>query len=316
MLRTPLSWLVVFALLVAGFGATVLALNADVFSAHGFVRSYLQALQRKDADEALAFAGMVVPESENATLLVDGALGDIGDIRLLSDVASGDTHVVRFAYEIDGNEEITEFHVQPDGSTLALFARWRFAVAPLARIEVAVESDARFTANGVEAVTGSPLLVLAPGAYVIDRDTDFLAAESATAAVTTVGDTEQVGIEVGPTQAFETAAAEAVDAYLDQCVTQAVLMPSSCPFGFSEANRIDGVPTWSVVDYPQVDLAATDEIGIWRAIGVNGAVRISVTVKSIFDGSTSNVTRTLDVDGSYLISLGADESITVLEASA
>jgi len=95
-----------------------------------------------------------------------------------------------------------------------------------------------------------------------------------------------------------------------------VLMPSSCPFGFSEANRIDGVPTWSVVDYPQVDLAATDEIGIWRAIGVNGAVRISVTVKSIFDGSTSNVTRTLDVDGSYLISLGADESITVLEASA
>ena len=313
MLRTPLSWLVVFALLVAGFGATVLALNADVFSAHGFVRSYLQALQRKDADEALAFAGMVVPESENATLLVDGALGDI---RLLSDVASGDTHVVRFAYEIDGNEEITEFQVQPDGSTLGLFARWRFAVAPLARIEVAVESDARFTANGVEAVTGSPLLVLAPGAYVIDRDTDFLAAESATAAVTTVGDTEQVGIEVEPTQAFETAAAEAVDAYLDQCVTQAVLMPSSCPFGFSEANRIDGVPTWSVVDYPQVDLAATDEIGIWRAIGVNGAVRISVTVKSIFDGSTSNVTRTLDVDGSYLVSLGADESITVLEASA
>ena len=76
MLRTPLSWLVVFALLAAGFGATVLALNADVFSAHGFVRSYLQALERQDADEALAFAGVDVPESEVSTLLVDAATTD------------------------------------------------------------------------------------------------------------------------------------------------------------------------------------------------------------------------------------------------
>lgn len=314
MARTPLPWLLVFVLLAAGFGATVLALNSDVYSAHGFVRSYLQALAREDADEALAFAGVVVPESEGATLLVDGALGGVDDIRLLSDVADGAEHVVRFAYELDGEEEITEFRVERDGSTFALFDRWRFAVAPLARIDVTVGGDSRFSANGVEAVTGTPLLVLAPGAYVIDHDSEFLAAASATVAATTIGDTEEVAIETEPTTAFDEAAEDAVADYLDDCVTQQVLQPTGCPFGFSESNRIEGLPVWAVEQYPSVTLERGEITGTWRAAGVDGSVRIAVTVKSLFDGSTDAVDDELPVGGSYLVALGADDTITVLEA--
>jgi hypothetical protein len=316
MLRTPLSWIVVFALLVAGFGATVLALNNDVYSAHGFVRSYLQALERKDADEALAFAGVVVPESEAATLLVDEALGGVGDIRLLSEVADGDEHVVRFAYAIDGAEEITEFRVRPTGTTFGLFSTWAFASSPLARLDVSVVGDSRFTANGVDAPAGTPLLVLAPGAYAVDRDTELLDTAGVTVAVTAIGDTESVDIFATPTSAFTAEATDAVAAFLDTCATQQVLKPTGCPFGYSEANRIEGVPRWSVESYPQVTLAAADASATWRATGTGGAVALEVTVKSVFDGSVRRVDESQPIAGSYLLAIGDDDTVIVLEATA
>lgn len=318
--RSPLSWLVVFALLVAGFGATVLALNNDIYSAHGFVRSYLQALERKDADEALAFAGVVVPETEATTLLVDGALGGIGDIRLLSDVAvpgtDGSEHVVRFAYAVGGEEEITEFQVRGAGTAFGLFSTWAFSVPPLARIDASVAGDSRFTANGVEAATGSPLLVLAPGAYDIDRDTELLDTSGVTVAVTTIGDTEEVAVFATPTSAFTTAATDAVAAYLDACAAQRVLMPTGCPFGATEANRVDGVPDWTVEEYPAVALAPADTSATWRATGSGGLVGLQMTVRSLFDGSTRRVDDDHAVGGSYLLAIGDDDQVIVLEATA
>jgi len=316
MRRSLLSWLVVFALLVAGFGATVLALNGDVFSAHGFVRSYLQALARQDADEALAFAGVVVPESESATLLVDGALGRVDDIQLLSDVDHDGVHTVRYSVELDGGEQITEFHVKHDGRSLGLFDTWRFAVSPLARIDVTVVNDSRFTVNGVDAASETPLLVFVPGSYAVDHDTTYLTALSETVTVVTVGETTEVLVEPEPTKAFDEAAEDAVADYLDECVTQQVLMPTGCPFGFAEANRIEGLPEWTVEEYPAVTLEAGTVASTWRARGSEGAVRIAVTVKSLFDGSTNSVDEKISVGGSYLLVLGADDSITVLEASA
>lgn len=316
MRRSPLAWLVVFALLAAGFGATVLALNSDVFSAHGFVRSYLQALARQDADEALAFSGVTVPESQGAALLVDGALGGLDDIQLLSDVADGNGRVVRFAYVLDGDEQVTEFHVEPDGTTLGLFQRWRFAVTPLARLDVTVTTDSRFTVNGEDAAVGAPLLVLVPGAYVVDRDTELLAATSATVLATEVGATTQATIDPQPTAAFEVAAEDAVAGFLDDCATQQVLMPTGCPFGFTEANRVEGLPEWSIAAHPTVTLEAGDSPGTWRALGAEGEAHIRLTVKSLFDGSTSVVDDDVPFSGSYLLAVGADDTITVLEAAS
>lgn len=318
--RSPLSWLVVFALLVAGFGATVLALNNDIYSANGFVRSYLQALERKDADEALGFAGMVVPGVEASTLLVDDALGEIGDIRLLSDAAvpgsEGEEHVVRFAYVIDGAEEITEFRVERAGSTVGLFSRWRFSVSPLARIDVAVAGDSQFAANGVAAPSGSPLLVLAPGAYEIDRDTELLSTSGVTISVTAIGDTEAVEIFPQPTEQFGEAAEAAVAAFLDECTAQQVLKPAGCPFGFTEANRIDGAPVWTVEAYPELSLSPADTSATWRASGAGGVLNLTMTVRSLFDGSTRRVDDDQDVGGSYLLALGAGDQVIVLEATA
>ena len=48
MRRELITWSVVLGVILAGFGATVLALNSTLYSASGFVRTYLDALARHD----------------------------------------------------------------------------------------------------------------------------------------------------------------------------------------------------------------------------------------------------------------------------
>ena len=52
--------------------------------------------------------------------MTDEALGDLADIRLVSDVAIGDQRVVRFATVVAGEERITEFHVERSGTRFGL----------------------------------------------------------------------------------------------------------------------------------------------------------------------------------------------------
>ena len=318
MRRTLTSWLVVFALLAAGFGATVLALNNDVFSAHGFVRSYLQALARQNSAEALAFAGVEVPEGASTTLLTDAALGEVRDIRFIGEVTDRAVTTVRFEYrlsmgKLSTEKQQTEFQVERDGSHLGLFHGWRFAESPMAVLAVTVDNDSRFSANGVDSLTGAPEAVLVPGGYLLDSDTEFLTAVQAEVSAVETGGTVDARLEVTPTPAFADAAETAIATFLDACATQEVLMPTGCPFGFVEANRVVGIPKWSMSDYPRATLAAGEQPGTWVATGEGGEVALQLTVKSLFDGSTSEVEQSVPIRGSYTLTLGTDNSVTVLE---
>jgi len=53
--RLTISWMIGFALLVGAFFGAVAILNSTVYSAHGFVSSYLDALNRHDATTARGF---------------------------------------------------------------------------------------------------------------------------------------------------------------------------------------------------------------------------------------------------------------------
>lgn len=304
----------VFALLAAGFGATVLALNNDVFSAHGFVRSYLQALARQDSAEALAFDGVDVPEGAGTTLLGDSAMGEVRDIQFIGESSSEGVTTVRFETTLSSGPETSEFHVERAGSRFGLFSAWRFAESPLAALAVSVDSDSRFTANGVAALTGGPEAVFAPGHYVIGHSTEYLSAEAVEVDAVEPGGLLDAQLAVAPTPAFTDAADQAIAAFLDQCATQQVLKPTGCPFGFDEANRIDGAPQWTMTEYPTSTLSAGSQPGTWLATGTEGEVRLQLTVRSLFDGSTSSLDESIPVRGSYLLSLAADNTITVLEA--
>lgn len=312
MRRALLSWTLVLGLLFAGFAASVLALNADLFSAHGFVRSYLDALARHDSRDALAFDGVVLPKDVAADLVRDDALGDLNDIHLLSDVAHGNRHTVRFEYHLgeNGATEVTEFQVEGTGTRLGLFASWRFTASPVGILTVRVDHDPRFTANGVAAVGGAHA-VLVPGGFSLDHESKYLEAAAAPAVVSEVGATVEATVEVTPTEAFDTAATKAIKRYLDDCATQEVLMPTGCPFDEHVVNRLDSAPAWSMVAYPTVTLGPGNAVGEWRTSTESATAHLKATVRSLFDGSVSTLDEDVDFEISYIITLSMDDGISV-----
>jgi hypothetical protein len=311
MRRALLSWTLVFALLLAGFGAAVLGLNADVFSAHGFVRSYLEALERHDTAEALGFDGVELPKDVAADLVADAALGDIDDIRLLSDVAHGNDHTVRFEYRLSGGTQVTEFHVERTGTRLGLFSAWRFTASPVGILDVGVDHDPRFTANGVDAAAGAHA-VLVPGAYSLEHDSKYLESANVLALAIEPGATVDALVEVTPTAEFATAAAAAITVFLDACATQEVLMPTGCPFGDQVSNRLDSAPEWSMLEYPPtVKLGPGNAVGEWRTSTEPGVAHVTANVRSLFDGTVSTLDEDVPFSISYVITLGVDDSISV-----
>ena len=303
MRRALLSWTLVFALLAAGFGASVLALNGDLYSAHGFVRSYLETLQRHDAEAALATPG-VAGASE---LVTDATVGGFDSIRLVSDVEKNGQHIVRYATTIGGTEQITQFAVKRTGTRLGLFATWRFAVSPVATLTVSVDHDTRFSINGTDAVAGDHAM-LVPSAVTLTHDTEYLEALPVSVAITEVNSTVEAAIAVAPTELFAPAAVDAIAAFLDACAAQEVLKPTGCPFGTDVANRVDSTPLWSILDYPAV--ALNPEGLRWRTED-NAVAHITVKVKSLFDGSVSTLDEDVEFGAAYLITIGADDSLSV-----
>jgi hypothetical protein len=308
MQRTLLSWAFVFGLLVAGFAATVAAVNNDVLSVHGFVRSYLDVLERHDATEALAMLGVTI--EGDPSLAVDEAVGDFSDIRFLSDTADGDTHTVRFSYLLGGERHFTDFTVERTGTRLLLFSDWEFAESPVATLNASADHDSALTVNGV-AVAAGEYPVLVPGLYVADDDTEFFAGAEDAAAVTAVADTVTATVKVTATSAFDQAAQKAVDTFLDGCATQTVLMPTGCPFGRTVNNRLDGVPAWSISSYPEISLTPEADAGVWRARASGGSADIAVKVQSLFDGSVSTLNDTVALTADYIVTIGVDGTLRV-----
>lgn len=306
MRRALLSWTLVFALLAAGFGAAVLALNADLYSASGFVRSYLEALQRHDADDALSFDGV----AGAGPLVTDATVGGFDDIRLVSDVETDGTHLVRYAYTVGGSEQITQFDVERTGTRLGLFATWRFAISPVATLAVTVDHDSRYAINGTDAAAG-PQQLLVPSAVTLTHDTTYLEATPVSVAITEVGSTVDATVAVSPKPSFAPAAADAIASFLDECATQTVLKPTGCPFGTDVANRVDSQPLWAIVEYPAVALTPAGQA--WQSEG-NAVAHITVQVKSLFDGTVSTLDKDVPFPGVYTITIGPGERLTVTSA--
>ncbi len=308
MQRAVLPWLLVLALLVGGFGATVAAVNNDVLSAHGFVRAYLEALQRHDVNSALEMPGVAVDGDDS--LITDSVVGNFSDVRFLSDTAKGDRHEVRYSYLINGERTFTDFSVVKTGTRLALFSTWAFAASPIATLTARADHDSVVTVNGTVIAAGTyPVLV--PGLYVADDDSTLFVGEADAIPVTETAQKAQGLVHVTATAAFTTAAQDAVHAFLDDCTTQQVLMPTGCPFGTAIANRLTGVPEWSVVDYPQLSLTPEAAAGTWRARASGGSVAMTAHVQSLFDGSLSTVRDSVPLAADYLVVLNPDGTMTV-----
>ena len=293
MRRELITLSVVLGVILAGFGATVLVLNSTLYSPTGFVRTYLDALVRHDLAAAIELSGgTAVTGDASQALLTRDAMGELTDIRVVSDDedASG-IHFITVEYEADGVLGTTEFEVRRDGTLFGLFNDWAFVQSPLATVQITVQHEREFTANGVELIgtqdVAEPYLVLTPTAIELSHDSKFYHADPEKVLVDEPGGTVDAAVDLKATPAFVAEVQRQVDDALTACTTQRVLLPAGCPFGETIVNRIVTEPVWSMTTFPLVTLVPDGRVATWRVPPTAATAHLVVEVQSLFDGSIS-----------------------------
>lgn len=315
MRREIITWSIIGAVIVGAFFGTVLVLNATLYSATGFVRSYLEALERHDADGALELAGTSVVGDASTELLVPDGMGELSDIRLIADTQNEDgSHTVEFAYLAGGTSGTTSFVVQRSGTLLGLFPTWTFTTSPLGIIHMTVLHADDFTGNGVELVTPSqndpaPYIVFTPGLYTFDHSSTFLEADAVDVAVTEPAEAVPAALSVEANERFLRDAQQKVDDYLNECAKQEVLLPTNCPFGQPINNRIATTPVWSIASYPQITIEGAEEPNQWLIPPTEGAAHLVVDVRSLFDGSISTFDEDVPFGVSYIVTFLPEDEL-------
>jgi len=329
-LRAVIAVCLVVVLLAAALVATIGSLNRDLYSAGGFVRQYLTALAAHDTDTALALPGAEptdaeleaagLPQDLPRTLLRPSVLGSITDIELVSDepssaataVGQKSQHTVVYDFTLDGAPTSMEFTVKRLGTVAGLFSTWGFATSPLAVLQVTVLHDAGFTVNGLtldtraHAAADAPAtfsnqgayLAFAPTVYDVSHDSSLLTAPVQSVPVVTSGATD-ITVDAMPNDTFTEQVQTKLNEYLDDCATQQVLQPSSCPFGIEIDDRVTSAPVWSIAEYPEVALTGGDSS--FDMPDTIGQAHIVVDVQSLYDGDRT--TRDEDVPFSLGISV-------------
>jgi len=310
-LRTDLILLAVIGvLLIAAIAAGAAAMYRIFYSPSAFVERYVGMLADGRATEALAVPGVAVDSAEldaaglspdaSDALLRRAALGELTDVRVVSEQARDGVFDVTVTYLAGGYEGTTTFEVEREG-TVGLAPTWRFAESPLALIELEVSGSMVFEVNGfsidkrqvspdgVDADPRAPvpLLVFSPGIYSVSVDT----AISSTPGVAVLSDSPLTRIPVSiialPTDQFLEVVQQRMEEFLTQCATQQVLQPTACPFGYPVEDRITSLPVWSIVDQPAVTVES-DGAG-WRILPAEAVAHIEVDIQSLFDGSITHV---------------------------
>lgn len=315
--RTIIIWAVVAAAVIGAFAITVGALNSTLYSSSGFVKSYLDALESKDAPAALELAGSGERNNVTGAMLESSAMSDLDAVEFVSESRFPDgVQRVVFSYVAGGKPGQSSFDVQQAGSVLGLFSNWSFATAPYSVVQLSVLNSQDFTANGVDLSTpdqGSalPLVVFTPSAITVTHESTFLTAVPLLVNATQPGASVVAALDVRANSAFVDQVQGDIDGFLDTCTTQTVLLPTGCPFGQQISNRIASTPEWSMSEYPAVSLVPGAEPGSWLMPATNASARLTVDVQSLFDGTTSAFDEDVPFSVSYLVTFVGDDQVLI-----
>ncbi|MES2093337.1 MAG: hypothetical protein V4531_05935 [Actinomycetota bacterium] len=313
---------VLLGLLLFAFLGTVTTLNLTLYSAPGFVSSYLDAIARGDVDGARRMPGVTAGAIGTDELLAPAALAPLSDIRLIRDRDDGGgRHTVLYGYTVGGSAGTSAFVVERSGVRLGVFSAWRFVDSPLSLLRVTVRNGGPGGANGI-AANGVTLLdttpgrphayrVLTPSRVVLSHASRYLTGAKVATLVSKPASFAEATLDIQPNRAFVREVQKEVDGFLAACTAQKVLLPTGCPMGKQITDRIQDAPAWSIVKYPVVTIVPGDAAGSWQVPETGALAHLRVTVKSIFDGSLSTFDEDVPFAVRYLITFAADGSPVV-----
>ena len=311
-------WTVIGLLIIGAGVATVGALNQNLYSAEGTVRTYLEALGRGDAESALAMPGVASNslDPSRRVLLQSGAFDPPRNIEVSSATVTGNTATVRATVTLGVKTHTLTFHLTKQDARAVVFDQWIFSQPPLGNLRVVVDHDTLFQAGSLTAIdihsypaglaqafsASADFPVFVGTSYATFRKSPLLSAARVVTPITGP-EVASVTIDVQATAEFQRTVQAAVNKTLAGCTDQTVLMPTGCPFGYATQNRWVGPATWTIATYPDITIepGSVD----WRVHGT-GTAHLTGSVTSLFDGSTQPV----DTDVDFTIDAGAVVSAT------
>jgi len=305
---------IALAVLIGAFAAAVIILNATVYSPAGFVRTYVDALVRKDPTAALSLAGPMPSSSSLDDLLTEEIMTDLEIRDIVELPETGPRHLVEVRYTAAGRDARAEFEVERTGTILGFFTQWGFARTPLVQLDLQVLHAREFTANGVRRVTPAAdatrtYLAFTPGAITFEHESELLTAPPHTLVFGSPSRPASVTIEAAANDTFTELVREQARTYLDECAEQRVLYPVGCPFGQDIADRLATAPTWSIRTYPTVTLRPTTTYGEWAVPPADGVAQIEADVRSIYDGSVTPFEAPVSYRVGYVVTFVGEDII-------
>lgn len=322
---------VVGVLLVGAVAAGGVTVYRQFYSPTAFVLHYLGLLADGRAADALAVPGVAVdagalaakglPSTASDALLRTAALGSLTDVVAESETTDGDLARVTVGYTAGGYPGQTTFVVRRDGSA-GIAPTWRFDTSPLAVVDLTVLGSTSFRVNGfaldrrqvtdpstADGAAAVPLLVFSPGLYSVTIKTPVVTSDGVAVLANVPLANVPVEVQGQPTEQFDATVEERVSQFLDDCATQQVLQPTGCPFGYVVYNRIEGLPTWSIVQQP--DLTIEPDGANWRIAEAPATAHIEVDIRSLANGAVRHVSEDVPFVVTGTITTQADGSLSI-----
>lgn len=306
-------WLVLFGVLIGAFAVTALTLNSNLYSAGGFVSSYLQALQRGDLDEVLATAGVIKTAGVSTELLQSNSLGSIDEFTITSDIDQGSgVHLVSYRATLDGLPGAGVFEVLQRENHFGIFTTWAFLRSPVSELRITPLHDASFSVNGTPVVSpngpsvAASYQVLTPGVFTLTHDSQYLTATPMSTTITRPASIVPIVLDIQASPSFVTGIQKQVNEFLDECASQEVLFPTGCPFGQGISNVVDSVPNWRISQYPEVRIEPGNDPGTWVVPEAAAEAHLTVDVQSLFDGTVSFFDEDVPFGVSWVMTINGD----------
>lgn len=342
-LGVDLAMLVVVGLvLVAAIGAGGATLYQQFYGPSAFVTRYLDLLSSGRAADALRVPGVAIDRKtlENAgidpaaseAMLRRAALAPLTDVKVDSEKPADGGTAVTVSYQASGHPGTSTFLIAQDGWA-GVTPNWRFTDSPLAVVNLTLRGADRFAVNGFEvdrrqvSVDGTDaaaldplsMLVFTPGLYSVTVKTPISTASGQGVLADTPLAVTPLDVQTMPTDEFIDVVQQRVEEFLTTCTTQEVLQPTACPFGLRVTNRLASPPKWSIATQPHVTVVPDG--GQWQIPPTNAVAHVDVEIRSLFDGSTEELSENVPFqlngtiailpDGSASIRIGSPGEIPV-----
>lgn len=319
MSRAVLAWLFLVLLAVAAAWVSIALVNKYMYGPETDVRAYFHHLEDGDGARALGAVNAQIPEGADATLLdgeaLQAATENLDDVEISTVSQDADSAVVRADYTLDGQEHSTEYHLHPAQTQWGFFTVWAFDETPLPTVTVSMPGTTSVDINGTSAAlpeSEQEFAALTPGIYTASYNSEYIDTEDQSVALTSADQNESVTLTAQPSQRMEDEVQQSISADLRRCTDQQSLYPSDCPFSYEFDGRVQGTPSWEIVEQPdpRISVSANTDTG-WYMFESEGVAEVSFTSVDLYDGTTEEVTERVSFTYQADIGFDDDGAVTV-----